>query len=302
MNKETVDEIVGRALRGESYVPAGDEDVLVSAQPAAPPGVAYAELPDERAAFEAWIRKDCGDLSTFGSGQNIHYSNSAVNNAWTGWKARASNGQAPAGATVRHLEVVIKDAADKLEAAMRCHPNAVETLTREALEILHGDPEPFTTAQAAESAPAIQGETNVQLDIDSNTAAPGQQRGMACSLALGQPVGNGQDQVAGHLGAQGDKLLTVAERNIRSFLRSAVFKSESDREAALSCVDVLRDAARAPAESVLEDAERYRWLRRWKGQEHEPPFTVQHEIDGTLWGGDLDAAIDTARKQGANHD
>ena len=52
------------------------------------------------------------------------------------------------------------------------------------------------------------------------------------------------------------------------------------------------------ADSVQEDAARYRWLRRWKGQEHEPPFTVQHEIDGTLWGGDLDAAIDAARKQG----
>ena len=58
----------------------------------------------------------------------------------------------------------------------------------------------------------------------------------------------------------------------------------------------------AQADSVQEEAARYRWLRRWKGQEHEPPFTVQHEIDGTLWGGDLDAAIDTARKQGANHD
>ena len=57
-------------------------------------------------------------------------------------------------------------------------------------------------------------------------------------------------------------------------------------------------AARAPADSVLEDAARYRWLRRWKGQEHEPPFTVQHEVDGTLWGGDLDAAVDAARKQG----
>ena len=43
-----------------------------------------------------------------------------------------------------------------------------------------------------------------------------------------------------------------------------------------------------------QDAERYRWLRRWKGQEHEPPFTVHHELDGTLWGGDLDAAIDDA--------
>lgn len=49
-----------------------------------------------------------------------------------------------------------------------------------------------------------------------------------------------------------------------------------------------------PTPADAEDAARYRWLRRWKGQEHEPPFTVQHEIDGTLWGGDLDAAIDAA--------
>ena len=58
-------------------------------------------------------------------------------------------------------------------------------------------------------------------------------------------------------------------------------------------------AARAPADSVQEDAARYRLLRRCKGQEHEPPFTVQHEIDGTLWGGDLDAAIDAAMADAA---
>lgn len=45
---------------------------------------------DEREAFEAWIRKDAGDLSTFGSGENRHYRNSAVNNAWGGWKERAA--------------------------------------------------------------------------------------------------------------------------------------------------------------------------------------------------------------------
>ena len=43
MKKETADEIVGRALRGEPYVPTGDEGVLVSAQPAAPQGAAYAD-------------------------------------------------------------------------------------------------------------------------------------------------------------------------------------------------------------------------------------------------------------------
>lgn len=133
---------------------------------------------------------------------------------------------------------------------------------------LYAAPQPSPMAQAAESVPAIQGEMNVQLDIDSNHSAPGQQRDMACSLALGQPVGNGSDQVAGHPSAQEDKLLTVAERNIRSFLRSATFKSESDREAALNCVDVLWEAARATAESVQEDAARYRWLREGNDAKH----------------------------------
>ena len=114
-------------------------------------------------------------------------------------------------------------------------------------------PQPSPMAQAAEGVPAIQGEMNVQLDIDSNHSAPGQQRDVARSVALGQPMGNGQDQAAGRPSAQGDKLLTVAERNIRSFLRSAQFKVESDREAALNCVDVLWAAARDPADSVQED-------------------------------------------------
>ena len=106
----------------------------------------------------------------------------------------------------------------------------------------------------ADSQPAPQGETNVQLDTDSNHSTPGQQWDVAGPVALGQPMGDGPDQAAGHLSAQGDKLLTVAERNIRSFLRSAVFKSESDREAALNCVDVLWAAARAPSDSVTAPA------------------------------------------------
>ena len=99
-----------------------------------------------------------------------------------------------------------------------------------------------------DSQPAPQGETNAQLDTDSNSPTPGQQRDVAGSVALGQPVGHGSDPTAGDPSAQGDKLLTVAERNIRSFLRSAVFKSESDREAALNCVDVLWAAARKQGE------------------------------------------------------
>lgn len=127
-------------------------------------------------------------------------------------------------------------------------------------DTFYAAPQPPTTAQAAESVPAIQGEVNVQLDTDSNSSASEQQRNVAGSVAMGQLLGNGQDQAAGHTGAQGDKLLTVAERNIRSFLRSAQFKSESDREAALNCVDVLWAAARDPADSVREDAARWRFV------------------------------------------
>ena len=152
-------------------------------------------------------------------------------------------------------------------------------------------PQPSPMARAAEGVPAIQGEMNVQLDIDSNHSAPGQQRDMACSLALGQPVGNGSDQVAGHPSAQEDKLLTVAERNIRSFLRSAQFKGESDREAALNCVDVLWAAARAQADSVQEDAARYRWLREGNDAKHGAAWHVAVNLYGCEWDSAIDAAI-----------
>jgi len=45
------------------------------------------DISENREMFEAWITKDCGDLTTFGHGANMHYRNSAVNNAWDGWKA-----------------------------------------------------------------------------------------------------------------------------------------------------------------------------------------------------------------------
>lgn len=67
----------------------GPVDVSALSHPAAQAGAVQA-VSDERAAFEAEIRKDAGDLSTFGSGSNLHYCNSAVNNAWGGWKARAA--------------------------------------------------------------------------------------------------------------------------------------------------------------------------------------------------------------------
>lgn len=44
----------------------------------------------ERETFEAYIAKDCGDLSTFGVPPNRHYKNSGVNHEWLGWQARAA--------------------------------------------------------------------------------------------------------------------------------------------------------------------------------------------------------------------
>lgn len=41
----------------------------------------------QRNAFEAEIRRDCGDLTTFGTGQHVHYRNSAVNNSWCGFQS-----------------------------------------------------------------------------------------------------------------------------------------------------------------------------------------------------------------------
>lgn len=60
-------------------------------------------LTDERETFEQWIAKSGGDLGKFGIEPNIHYSNSAVSNAWTGWKARATEAaiDTPASKTKR---------------------------------------------------------------------------------------------------------------------------------------------------------------------------------------------------------
>lgn len=72
---------------GESDTPGElAREILATMQEPAQQAV---EPTDERTAFEAWIAKDGGDLSKFGRGPNIHYRNSAVNNAWTGWKACA---------------------------------------------------------------------------------------------------------------------------------------------------------------------------------------------------------------------
>lgn len=89
--RKRADEIEAQvAATGSSDAMRCYTDMRTLLQSAAAPQAPAAPSADERAAFEAWIKKDGGDLSTFGSGQNRHYNNSAVNNAWTGWCSRAA--------------------------------------------------------------------------------------------------------------------------------------------------------------------------------------------------------------------
>lgn len=80
---------------------------LTSAQPAAPQGVVYAELPDERAAFEAHcesvgITRAKRMLNRWDASHGVpekavgNYVTRSVQDIWVAWQARASNGQAPA--------------------------------------------------------------------------------------------------------------------------------------------------------------------------------------------------------------
>ena len=81
------------------------DGATATAQPVADPAksAAYA-LPDERAAFEAWARNrgyqyDELDRCRIGI-VGPEYYNPNTEMAWQAWQARASRGQAPAGATL----------------------------------------------------------------------------------------------------------------------------------------------------------------------------------------------------------
>lgn len=98
---------VYRDFRGEP-APAELQAVLRELdKPAAEPAGEW----QERRTFEAWIAKDGGDLSTFGYGKNLHYRNSAVNNAWAGWAERGRR-SASAPSAAQAVAWFINDAAE----------------------------------------------------------------------------------------------------------------------------------------------------------------------------------------------
>lgn len=95
--------------------------------------------------------------------------------------------------------------------------------------------------------------------------------------------------------AQAPSELSDAPDEFERWLRCVCFQKPTP-EAYDLAKDAWKEASRTPADT--QDADRYRLLRSCRGQEHDLPFTVVHDSDGLLWGGDLDAAIDAARQEG----
>lgn len=102
-------EVMGDSARIATFPP------LASPSGAGLGGAVASSEAVERAAFEAWIRRDGGDLSTFGSGKNLHYHNSAVNNAWGGWKIRAALASQPGCAVEGEAVDLIRQLGEALD-------------------------------------------------------------------------------------------------------------------------------------------------------------------------------------------
>jgi hypothetical protein len=100
----------------------------------------------ERADFEAWIAKDCGDLTMFGNPPHRHYRNSAVNQSWVAWQARAALEQLRCGSAQ--------------ESQLRCSqgvPVGEVVEMDDGCRVVvwrDGTPEPGTKLFAASPAPA----------------------------------------------------------------------------------------------------------------------------------------------------
>ena len=194
MKKETVDEIVGRALRGEPYVPTGGGDDA-PAQPAAPQGGAYAELPPRRRAFLCTKcgGRDCepetlGQVNPpckcgyLGFAEDLDFTADDLRDFADRTHAlRASHGQAPAGGTdpdgeafraAAHLGLTLRFYGGCAQSSMPGTPSAYEVVAggdraaamREAVQraaaVIENGGESQrldTTAQAAPAAGAVAG-------------------------------------------------------------------------------------------------------------------------------------------------
>ncbi len=197
--------------------------------------------------------------------------------------ATAAQPAAPA----RDLAAVIKGAADKLDAAVRCHPNAVDTLIHEALEILDGDREPDATpasrgqapADAAPSAGAVAGPDDIDAIALTRYKVVHSHDSMFHRFAV--VAGDGKQQL--YLGRE-TECQNMARKFAGAFLDGAFYQSQ---------IAAAPTQAAQAADSWQEDAARLDWLLlRISGAEFRRL--------GVHYPGNASRAdVDAARKQGA---
>ncbi|WP_228897782.1 hypothetical protein [Acidovorax sp. Leaf73] len=135
---------------------------IAAALTAAPQGVAYAELPDERKAFEAWASRSVGRVwRDTAPGRTEDYQDASTNLCWRAWQARASNGQAPAGAYKDSTPGLhVGDSSfESWYSGYKLDPTSIKQIARDAYAAGMGDPLVMSasTAQAAPAAGAVAG-------------------------------------------------------------------------------------------------------------------------------------------------
>lgn len=204
-----------------------------------------------------------------------------------GFDAALAAGQATA-APARDLAAVIKGAADKLDAAVRCHPNAVDTLIHEALEILDGDREPDATRASHGQAPA--GATLPDGWVPLTITHEGQHP---------EEVAYGPQIMMDRLGKWLGKYFAQAAQAADSVTAPAPppeCETEAEKRAFAFGWFKALESERMKADSVQEDAARYRWLREGNDAKHGAAWHVAVNLYGCEW----DAAIDAAMNKGAS--
>ena len=209
--------------------------------------------------------------------------------------ATAAQPAAPA----RDLAAVIKGAADKLDAAVRCHPNAVDTLIHEALEILDGDREPDATpasrgqapADAAPSAGAVAGPDDIDAIALTRYKVVHSHDSMFHRFAV--VAGDGKQQL--YLGRE-TECQNMTRKFAGAFLDGAFYQSQ---------IAAAPTPAAQAADSVQEDAARLDYLHSTGSTIEMLPgevdfYPMRFRVGGlhSAVSPKLRDAIDIARKQG----
>ena len=121
----------------------------------------------------------------------------------------------------------------------------------------------------------------------ATASAQGFRDGVASVGAGSEPVANNQPAPDGD-----DSLLLCAS----DLQHSAIYDNHVEMQACMRAVaDRITALATNPADSVQEDAARYRWLREGNDAKHGAAWHVAVNLYGCEW----DAAIDAAMNKGA---